>query len=253
MSQNHHRVSYLSILIALSCCFVSETSVIAQKTPLSIHSSPQQVAWWFNLPRRGAPGNRRSAGKRDCIPETQNEKDILTAIIPKTNLGLTIAERPTFWVYVPYAPNSSLSLEFSLKDGDKAIYSETFSLTNTPGIVSIHLPDTVSNLEVDKSYTWHFKVKGNCEGQPYREVYGRVVRVALSSELKDKVEKVNPNERLKLYAENGLWFDTLTTLIELRRTKPKDQQLKTDWSDLLKQVNLEELISKPIVSCCNVP
>jgi hypothetical protein len=213
----------------------------------------QQLALRFNLPPRGAPGKRRSAGTRDCFPESVNQNDVLTALVPKTNLGLTIAERPTFWFYVPYASNSILSLEFSLLEQGKAIYNQTFPLTGTPGIVSIRLPETVPPLAVEELYTWRFKVQANCQDgtTKYEEVDGKVKRVALSPQLKDELEKATPSERTALYAENGLWFDTLTTLIELRRTKPKDKELQTDWIDLLRVGTLEELMTKPIVSCCS--
>jgi hypothetical protein len=166
---------------------------------------------------------------------------------------LTIAERPTFWFYVPYASNSILSLEFSLLEQGKAIYNQTFPLTGTPGIVSIRLPETVPPLAVEELYTWRFKVQANCQDgtTKYEEVDGKVKRVALSPQLKDELEKATPSERTALYAENGLWFDTLTTLIELRRTKPKDKELQTDWIDLLRVGTLEELMTKPIVSCCS--
>ncbi len=251
MSHNHPRVSYLSILIALSCCFISEITVVAQTVTPPIKFSSQQLALKFNLPRRVAPGNRRSAGKRDCFPQTQNENDVLTALIPKTNLGLTIAQRPTFWFYIPYARNDYLSLEFTLSDQDQEIYTQTLSLAEMIGIIGVNLPETISPLEIDKSYTWRLKIKANCEGNPYQEVYGQVKRVTMAAELKAKLDTATPNEQLNLYSENGFWFDTLTSLIQLRCDQPQNQQLQTDWVNLLsKEVSdLEELIAQPVVSC----
>ncbi|PLZ80814.1 hypothetical protein CBP16_12415, partial [Fischerella thermalis WC217] len=38
-------------------------------------------------------------------------------------LGLTVAERPTFWFYVPYPPTNRLSVEFLLRDKeDNEVY-----------------------------------------------------------------------------------------------------------------------------------
>ena len=60
-----------------------------------------------------------------------------------------------------------------------------------------------------------------------------------------------PRERIAIYAENALWHDVLSNLIELRRQNPDNETLKSDWNDLLKHrlVRLEDIVSKPIVSC----
>ncbi|RDH47676.1 hypothetical protein CBF18_21710, partial [Mastigocladus laminosus WC112] len=57
-------------------------------------------------------------------------------------------------------------------------------------------------------------------------VNGKVERVPLAPALKSQLAAATPRERIALYAENGLWFDTLTHLTELYRTHPKDEALK---------------------------
>lgn len=56
----------------------------------------------------GRPGKRKGGGSRGGCPfvnpnSTDNQKSPLTAFIPITNSGKTIAKRPTFLFYVPYS------------------------------------------------------------------------------------------------------------------------------------------------------
>ena len=95
----------------------------------------------FVLPSGGAPGKRKDAASRDC-PVTAKP---LTALVPRTNIGLTISERPNFWFYMPYQPTSPT--EFILLDNKKnLVYKTTFEVKNTPGIINISLPQNVEPL-----------------------------------------------------------------------------------------------------------
>ena len=56
----------------------------------------------FNPPNNGAPKGSRSStnsGSRDDCPI---EAKRITALIPKTNWGNTLSERPKFWFYIPH-------------------------------------------------------------------------------------------------------------------------------------------------------
>ena len=75
----------------------------------------------------------------------------------------------------------------------------------------------------------------------------------LEENLKQKIEGVNGRDRVLIYAQNGLWYDTLTNLIQLRRQNPKDAQLAKDWEDLLQQspdIALDKIVNEPVVNCC---
>jgi hypothetical protein len=50
-----------------------------------------------------------------------------------------------------------------------------------------------------------------------------------------------------LYAEAGLWLDTIASLADLRNASPNDSSLVTDWEDLLKAVNLGTVAKEPLI------
>lgn len=207
----------------------------------------------FTLPPKGAPGNREGASGRGYC--TVVGKAPLTALIPGTNIGLTIAERPTFWFYVPYQSNPRSLVEFSLTDDrENTVYKASFQLTATPGIVGINLLPNTPGLEIGKIYRWKLKIVCDPENpREFESVDGAVERVRLEENLKQKIEGVNGRDRVLIYAQNGLWYDTLTNLIQLRRPNPKDAQLAKDWEDLLQQspdIALDKIVNEPVVNCC---
>lgn len=204
----------------------------------------------FKLPPKGAPGKRADAGSRSGCPVLNKH---LIALVPATNIGLTIAERPTFWFYVPYQASANFGKFQLLNEQRKVIYETSTQLIGTPGIIGINLPRTFGSLE-NKRYQWVFSVICGTEAPAANvSVNGSVERVSLVP-LRKKLESAKtPQQKMLLYAENGLWYDLLTTLINERCQKPQDVQLTNNWKELLEQspeVQLKELVGEPIVSSC---
>jgi hypothetical protein len=218
------------------------------------------------LPDNGAPTGRRkgAAGRGNCATEPR-----LTALVPaiEKNLtenggkatyvwGKTSVEYPTFWFYVPYSPTSLRSVQFVLQDGEDDVYRTPVTLPKTPGIVSLRLPSTVKPLEVGKMYHWFFKVNIDCAPQQLSHakdyVEGWVQRVELNPIVTRQLETATPQQRIAIYAENGIWHEALTMLADLRLVEPQAATLKDDWTKLLQSAGLSDIASKPIVQCCNL-
>ncbi|NEO48410.1 MAG: DUF928 domain-containing protein [Moorea sp. SIO4A3] len=243
MHRNKWRLQQIVIGLTLSCLFSFEPHPgIAVETIKPLTNFLKGLK--FTLPPKGAPGKRRGAATRGCSDQE------FIALVPGTNFGLTTSERPTFWFYVPYADNRNIQAEFRLDDKElKEIYKEKFTLQNTPGIVKITLPETVLPLVTEDLYHWRFSVI--CQWVKLDDaVSGGVERVSISSDLEKQLEGKNPRKRIAVYAQEGLWFDALTTLAEVRLANPQDKRLAQDWADLLEQVGLKEIESKPLVDCC---
>jgi hypothetical protein len=193
----------------------------------------------------GRPRKREGGGSRgECLVKN---KPPLTALIPTTNLGLTVVESPTFWFYVPYTLTPEHFVEFVLKDGNNYVYKTKFSGREIPpGVVSLRLPSTVS-LEARKNYDWYFLIY--CDSQnknKFVSVNGLVRRVERPN-LKNQLQWAIPQERLIVYASQGIWYDALNEIAERRRTSPEDDNLKNDWESLLQSVGLKKLALEPIV------
>lgn len=211
------------------------------------------------FPDHGAPtGRGRGGTSRDGCPALNTS---ITALVPgeetsgKSFLALTVAEYPTFWVYVPELPANIRSGEFVLQEvkaGDEAgddIYRTPLRLPETPGILSISLPSNPQySLENNKKYHWYFRVYcGEPQTKPeYFFVDAWVQRVALTPELETQLKTVQPKEYIA-YAANTIWYDAITNLADLRRTDSQNAMLEKDWVDLLTAVGLQDLAQEPIV------
>jgi hypothetical protein len=210
-------------------------------------------------PNRGAPGSRGEGASRGCTAGSQP----LMALVPEQTLsatsgaapvtqvwGLTSTAHPRFWFSVPYDAVKVSAIEFVLQnDQDQTIYRTPVPVPSTPGIVSVQLPSTVDGLEPNQPYHWFFKVRVLCKlDQPTTLDYveGWIQRTPLDPELGARLAQAAPQQQAALYAENGIWYDALTTLAELKLAQPEDQAIAQDWTELLKSVGLENLATQPL-------
>jgi Domain of Unknown Function (DUF928) len=193
-------------------------------------------------PDRGTPGSNRGTGSRgDCL--YKQNKPPLTGLVGSQNLELTVSDRPTFWVYVPYTSQEAPSGKFSLQDGENNVYTTQFQLPATPGIVNISLPATQKPLEVGKTYRWYFEI--NC---PRTEaaaqvtpasVTGVVRRVVPSAALNNALNAAKtPLQRVAAYAQYSIWYDTLTELARLRSNPGQNPGIEGNWVELLSDRNI---------------
>ena len=223
---------------------------------ISSNKKSQRVTLDYVPPVDDAPqrGRKPLAGRGSNCPKSNKS---LLALVPKWHLALTVNESPNLWFYVPYSPDVIKSAELTLWDEEQNKISEiVYSIQNTPGIAQINVPEKL--LEVDKRYKVGFSI--TCYKQddgiettnilPVVETW--LKRVDLDNNLANQVKTATPREKYTLYAANGIWYEALTELIELKESQNNDEQVTKDWQDLLNQseVNLPELISEPIVSCC---
>ena len=257
----------LAITLSMVSSLANPSDIEAQsQQPSSDISETKKVS--FNPPPvadNGAPGGRRKgAGSHSLCEVTNQEKEItpLIALMPKISIetetksktyvwGKTALDHPTFWFYVAYPANSYV--EFILQDeAENEIYQTSFSLDKTPGIVSLTLTEDKATLETGKSYHWYFNIMCDREDTTDDFVEGWIERVELNPVINSQLESVQPLERVSIYAENGLWYDTLTNLDRLRQTEPKKQAIAAIWTDLLQQVGLDEISQEPVVKRYNL-
>lgn len=215
------------------------------------------------LPFSGIPSGRaRGAGGRsNCL----NVNIPLTALVPAekqlqtngqqearlvTNVwGLTTKGHPTFLFYVPYTQTLNQTAEFVLQDAeDNDVYRTTINLPQTPSIVSLSLESMSAPLKVGKMYHWYFKVR--CQARSMSGpmfVEGWVQRIELKPNIAQQIAAAMPYEKIALYAENGIWYDTVADLAAMRSHFP-DEALEADWQKLLQSVGLGSVQSESVVA-----
>ncbi len=231
------------------------TQPIQAEMRMASESRLTQTQWnGFEPPKRGIPGRREAGGTRGpgcSVPANSTEIQQMTALIPASTLGRTASNQLTFFYYVPFILKDA-PVQFELTDeNDNTLYKQSFTLSNeTPGIVQLDFSkqDNLPKLGTNRNYRWYLSINCN-EDDPSADplLYGWVQRVKLSNAQKIRLAEANLQERLQLYAEKGLWYETLAILAQLRSSNPNDAELQMEWSELLDAVGLASLADKPFV------
>ena len=204
-------------------------------------------------PNRGTPITNDGTGSRgDCLHK--HNKPPLTRLVGSRNLNLTVSQYPTFWIYVPYTRKEVSEAVFTLQNEDSEVYRTDFELPEKPGIVSINLPSTAS-IAVGKQYRWYFDIKCSVSQVSDKSsipisLTGVVKRVAKSSAFQSKLKNAKTSlGRMKIYANYGIWYETLTEIAQIKQSKPHNSALNKIWFELLSQpqVGLEKIASEPIL------
>ncbi|MEB3826137.1 DUF928 domain-containing protein [Phormidium sp. CCY1219] len=200
----------------------------------------------------GAPGRRIGGGSRGCsIGGGQPSDRLLTALIPESMVGLTVEEYPTFFWYLP--PTDATAVEFVLMDekGETVIYETTFRTKGEPGIVSLSLPENASlpPLDLDKNYQWYFSMICNPEDRAADIfVRGWIRRVEPTIALRQELQEATSQlERAQVYAQNGIWQDTLASLATSLRDNPRNRLVKDEWEQLMRDQGLTTIADAPLV------
>ncbi|MGJ5672194.1 MAG: DUF928 domain-containing protein [Nostochopsis sp.] len=257
---------FLKVSLSLLLCAlpsVAFTQTIAKpKTP----SKPNQVnnrnqqsgSFQVKVPTKSLPGRRENGSTRrgGCLG---GDQPLLVLLLPSTNLGLTTAAYPKFFWYTP--DNTAQIMQFSLYTVDEKlhprtlVYQTNFKPKTQAKITSLTLPnnDKVPPLAVNQTYQWSVSMVCDIKDPSPRSVisvYGWVQRVNISQNIANKLKRSSSRERLSVYAEQGLWFNLLSTVVELRACNPSDTKLSDIWTSLLQQIELDYLAKQPLRQQC---
>ncbi|MEG4841581.1 DUF928 domain-containing protein [Microcoleus sp. B9-D4] len=199
----------------------------------------------FTPPDVTAPDNRQGGTHRGC---KLRDGLFITPLIPESNIGLTLTESPTFFVYVS---QPAAQVEFILLNEDESeVVYETTLKNDKAGIVGVSLSekDKTKNIEVGKRYVWSFALACDpLERSGDYIVKGWMQRIEPQANLKNDLANPDPMAKVMAYARNGIWYETLATLAEMRRLAPNDSRLTTEWTQLLQSQGLESIAAQPLV------
>jgi hypothetical protein len=189
-------------------------------------------------PNLGDPSGRGQGGGSRGPCEDYDE---VSALLPPSQWGLTTLEYPTIWLNLPKGMAAEVPVEFVLADSQgKVLFKEITDATKTPaGINPFPLPTRAPALQVNQQYRWSIAIY--CDADvPDKPVVirGKIGRSALSSLAETQFsQSVDAIDRASIYAEQGFWYDAMTTL-GMERRLANWRAVAIAWEDLLNQVNL---------------
>lgn len=198
-------------------------------------------------PKRASAGGSRESGR--CFSSENETSRSIVPLTPQTNHGLTVAERPTFFAYVPQTPGAEeVEAFFIIEDKEQnPHYYTSVPLSNTSGVVSIPLPEEAPALEIGRDYKWTLAI--GCSGDldpnsPFVE--GWVKRIKPNSISGSQEASL---ERAESLGADGIWYDAVATLVQLRQQQPEeDTRFGKEWAELLDSAGLEAIAAEPLLS-----
>ncbi len=204
----------------------------------------------------GLPGRREGGGTRGgCASSTHQ----LTAIAPEQNFGYTTDPFPTMHWYVPAFSQETAEFVLYTEEGTE-VYATSFVIDGPDGIVSLGLPEhaNLPPLALGQKYRWQFSVicqgdSGTVPSISFTE--GWIERIELEADLDAQLEQASELEKIVLLAENGIWFDAVDALANLRRAGTastiSSASVEQSWQTLLSSVGLAEIADASMLSCCD--
>ena len=184
------------------------------------------------------------------LANSPSSRSSLIPLVPTSNFGLTIAEKPRLWIYS--LPTSARQVVLSIREVSireereegRIHHSQTFiPITGESGIVSLQPNPDSPPLEVGKTYLWSVVlVCGEKPGpnDPALDVW--VHRV----DSPEPIDQKSSLEQAAWYGQQGIWYDALTSLIQARRSQPDNQDLIDIWADFLESGGLKAIASEPL-------
>lgn len=199
-------------------------------------------------PTRGAGSRNDRACPQDLSGNSSNssvQPQALTALIPGNPVGLTWAERPTVWVYLPETSARQMVLSVKAEGGQQ--HSQRFiPITGEAGIVGVQFDQNSPSLEVGKTYQWAVVLVCGDRPSPNDPFVTAWIQYVVPSQSPQNQQSAV--ERAVWYGKQGAWYDALTALAEMRRSQPTDPALAKIWVDFLSQpsVGLAAIANEPV-------
>lgn len=176
----------------------------------------------------GAPRHTRGGATRDPSCDA-------VQVLPEGARGLTVSARPVIPAYFQ-AGVKQVWLKIEAVDGSEEYSYELdryFALPEGKGFAEVPLPDSVGELTLNKQYVWSLVlICNNPLGPSSPVVKGSIRRVPTSWETAE-IEQMSFLEKAELYGKEGLWYDFIYALNQVRMSAPNNMQAAYDWETAL--------------------
>jgi hypothetical protein len=238
----------LGLLLEMSVGILAPTSAQSNDSPNSKSSSTTS----FKPPESDAPERTVGGGSRPssiglCPQDRMAIDKPLTALLSAREQAVTIASRPTFFVYLPKTEAKQISLTI-VNATESYYYEGRVALVEKAGIVGITLPEDAPELQEGESYTWSLTIlcgKAKRPSDPY--VSGSVKRIAADAQLTQQLDTASWEKQTSLYEANGIWYDALNAAALWKEQQPENSLAIDTWTKMLQSVSLGQISSEELI------
>jgi hypothetical protein len=238
----------VSVVTALSLSLLLSTSNVmadtdndaskAESSKASAESSSAKAStggFSYRPPMRGAPAARIGGGTRGI-----GNKTMELIVLAPDHTGLTTREQPTLYWYSSEPVEAQLEVTLINDESIDPQLEQKVSGSTKAGIHGFDLSTTSTRLKPGLEYRWFVSVIAD-DAQRSNDIVasGTIQRIVPDKTLNKRLVKANMQERAGIYAESGIWYDTIDTLSRLIEESPDNTELQKQRATLLEQVGLE--------------
>jgi len=163
----------------------------------------------------------------------------LRLLSPSDHTPQTVSKHPTFLAYLPKQINKPFIFTVVEPKVIDSILEKRIESIEKSGFIKFEVPPTAPELEVNKEYILTIMIVCN-EQRPSENSYLRISfkRVELNEQSLQELEKATSDlTRSEIYAQSGIWFDSIATIYEAYAKNPQDTENSAFFWSLLKQIN----------------
>lgn len=189
--------------------------------------------------------NNQCANSADTSNAEAQRPQVLALVPPSQGVGLTEQEKPTLWFYQS-TPLSIRQILVSVREADTLqFHSQTvIDLPPEGPWVALQLAEEAPPLKPDIDYEWSvMAVCGDRPGPNDPSLSTWIRRVTPQSS--HRSPEATPLSLAQQYAQQGLWYDLVTVLMQAQQSPPEREWLSETWSELLNYAGLSSLAPAP--------
>ena len=240
--KSHHNLILVLILITFGS-LLTDTTLAEVQTTVQFRPPPES-----EQPKdtEGA-ASRQSSQCANPLPASAKKNNLnLMAVVPQRNHGLTTAQRPNLWIYLPETTAKQAILSIR-EEGNTPHWQQSVNLTEEAGVTGIKISDDAPILEVGKNYQWAvILVCGDRPNPNDPVVTSWIERVAAETSQSSSL----PLEKASNYAQQGIWYDALNVLMAEKSFLDNWHSL---WNEYLKSAGLDIIANQPVTNSLLLP
>ncbi len=232
-------MSKLAVLLALG---LTAFNSVGQGASTDQGAAPK-TAVKFRPQTSGAPSVRVTGGSRGT-----GTASVTLDVLAPDETGVTTKEQPSLFWFQSKPADAKFELTLLQENKAKPLVQVTVERSSKAGIQRLKLSDHGVKLSPGIEYQWVVALVTDPENRSSDLIASGVIkRIAPAAELTAKVANAKASELAQIYADAGIWYDSLTALSDQIEANPADSSLKESRADLLRQVGLKSaaLAAKP--------
>lgn len=197
----------------------------------------------FRPPATGAPSPsvRVTGGSRGSGDAT-----LTLDVLAPDDIGVTTREQPSLFWFQSQPANAKFELTLLQDKKINPLVQVSVERASKAGIQRLKLSDHGVKLAPGVEYQWVVALVSDPDNRSTDLVASGVIkRIEPAADLKEKIAKATPASLPSVYAEAGIWYDTLAVLSDQIEAQPENKALRETRADLLRQAGLKAAAENP--------